>query len=134
MAIEDISDTALWVAAFRAMETERSDAIFHDPYARRLAGPRGEEIVKDMGLSQASAAAMVVRTAVFDEIILDVVSRGQVDLVANLAAALDTRPWRLPLPSSLRWVDVDLPGILNTSARVCEGPRRLAAIRPSAST
>src|SRR5690242_2752538 len=27
----------------------------------------------------------------------------------NLAAGLDTRPYRLPLPADLHWVDVDLP-------------------------
>jgi O-methyltransferase involved in polyketide biosynthesis len=37
-----------------------------------------------------------------------------VDLVLNLAAGLDARPWRMKeLPSTLRWVDVDLPGILD---------------------
>jgi methyltransferase (TIGR00027 family) len=56
---------------------------------------------------------MIVRTAVFDEIILDAVQNRQVDLVVNLAAGLDARPWRLPLPPALHWVDVDLPGILN---------------------
>jgi len=37
-----------------------------------------------------------------------------VDLLLNLAAGLDARPWRMTeLPSTLRWVDVDLPGILD---------------------
>jgi O-methyltransferase involved in polyketide biosynthesis len=38
MTIEHISDTARWVAFYRAMETERPDAIFRDPFARQLAG------------------------------------------------------------------------------------------------
>src|SRR5436305_669314 len=37
----------------------------------------------------------------------------KIDLVVNLAAGLDARPWRLPLPPALHWVDVDLPGILH---------------------
>jgi O-methyltransferase involved in polyketide biosynthesis len=36
--IRDISDTALWVAHYRAAETERPDAVFKDPFARALAG------------------------------------------------------------------------------------------------
>ena len=56
---------------------------------------------------------MIVRTAVFDEIILDAVQNRKADLVVNLAAGLDARPWRMPLPPSLHWVDADLPGILN---------------------
>jgi methyltransferase (TIGR00027 family) len=112
MPLENVSDTALWVAIYRAMETERPDAIFRDPYARRLAGERGEEIVRSIHRAHSVAWAMIVRTAVFDEMILDAVQREKVDLVLNLAAGLDARPWRLRLPATLRWVDVDLPGIL----------------------
>lgn len=111
MAIENISDTARWVAEYRAMETDRPDAIFRDPYARRLAGPKGAEIVGAMKRGRAMASPMIVRTAVFDEMIVDRVRAGA-DLVLNLAAGLDARPWRLDLPPSLRWVDVDLPEIL----------------------
>ena len=113
MPIENISDTARWVAVYRAMETARPDAIFRDPFAERLAGERGHQILDEMPQGRATAWPMVVRTAVFDEIILDAVQSKQVDLVVNLAAGLDARPWRLPLPPALRWVDVDLPGILN---------------------
>jgi len=113
MPIESVSDTARWVAFYRAMETERPDAIFRDPFARRLAGPEGERIVHELPRGKAAAWAMVTRTAVFDEIILDVVRTRGTDLVLNLAAGLDARPWRLPLPPSLRWVDVDLPAILD---------------------
>jgi methyltransferase (TIGR00027 family) len=112
MPIGNVSDTARWVAVYRAMETERPDAIFRDPFARRLAGEHGEEIVRTIHRGRSVAWAMIVRTAVFDDLILDAVEREKVDLVLNLAAGLDARPWRLALPSSLHWVDVDLPGIL----------------------
>jgi hypothetical protein len=39
--IRHISDTALWVAVYRAQESELADAVFRDPYARKLAGDRG---------------------------------------------------------------------------------------------
>jgi methyltransferase (TIGR00027 family) len=113
MAIENVSDTARWVAVYRAMETARPDAIFRDPFADRLAGERGHQILDAMPQGRATAWPMIVRTAVFDEIVLDAVRNRNVDLVVNLAAGLDARPWRLPLPPSLHWVDVDLPGILN---------------------
>ena len=48
MPIEHISDTARWVAVYRAMETARSDALFRDPFAERLAGERGQQIVREM--------------------------------------------------------------------------------------
>lgn len=113
MAIDNISDTARWVAVYRAMETARPDAIFRDPFAERLAGERGHQILDEMPSGRSLAWPMIVRTAVFDEIILDAVQTRHADLVVNLAAGLDARPWRLPLPPSLRWVDADLPEILN---------------------
>jgi methyltransferase (TIGR00027 family) len=111
--IENVSDTARWVAVYRAMETARSDAIFRDPFAERLAGERGQAIVDNMKRGRAMAWAMIVRTAIFDEIILDRIRNGGADTVLNLAAGLDARAWRMPVPSSLRWIDVDLPGILD---------------------
>ena len=113
MAIENVSDTARWVAVYRAMESARPDALFHDPYAERLAAERGHQILDSLKHGRTYAWPMIVRTAIFDEIILAAVQKRGVDLVVNLAAGLDARPWRLPLPPELHWVDVDLPGILN---------------------
>jgi len=123
MNIEHVSDTARWVAVYRAMESERPDAHFRDPFARRLAGEQGEAIVRAMPRGRQMAWPMIVRTAVFDEIILDCVHNRGADLVLNLAAGLDARPWRLDLPKSLRWVDVDLPGMVEYKAEVMAGER-----------
>ncbi len=110
--IRNVSDTALWVAIYRAMESDRPDAIFRDPYARRLGGTRGEEIVRSMPKGTAWAWPMIVRTAVMDEVILRIVTQGGARAVCNLAAGLDTRADRLALPPSLRWFHVDLPDMV----------------------
>lgn len=117
-SIEHISDTARWVAVYRAMESERPDAIFHDPFARRLAGERGEAIVAAMKRGRQMAWPMIVRTAVFDEVIRETIRGRHADTVVNLAAGLDARPWRLELPADLRWIDVDLPEILAYKTRM----------------
>src|SRR5207302_1890134 len=111
-AIEHVSDTARWVALYRAMESERPDALFRDPYARKLAGERGERIVASMRRGRAWAWPMIVRTAVLDELILRAIERDGVDTVLNLAAGLDTRPYRLPLPPALRWIEADFPDVI----------------------
>jgi methyltransferase (TIGR00027 family) len=123
MAIEHVSDTARWVAFYRAMETDRSDAIFRDRFARRLAGEKGEQIVARMPRGREMAWPMITRTKVFDEVILETIEKERIDLVLNLAAGLDARPWRLELPPELRWVDVDLPGILNYKVEMLRGER-----------
>jgi len=119
--ITHVSDTAHWVAMYRAMESERPDALFRDPYARRLAGPQGDQILRDLPKAKAFAWPMIVRTAVMDEIILRAISRDGVRTVVNLAAGLDTRAYRLALPRELHWVDVDLPAMQNYKREALAG-------------
>ncbi len=120
MPVNSVSDTARWVAYYRALETRRPDAIFHDPFAERLAGPEGEAIVQELPDGRKMAPPLIVRTAVFDEVITDRIRNHGADLVLNLAAGLDARPWRLPLPPALHWIDADLPGILAYKASIME--------------
>ena len=122
--IENVSDTARWVALYRAIESERPDAHFRDPHARRLAGERGEQIARTLPGFQSGLWPMVVRTCVFDELILRAIERDGADTVVNLAAGLDARPWRMKLPPTLSWIDVDLPEILDykTGALASERP------------
>jgi len=110
--VENISDTARWVAFFRAEESERPDAVFHDPFARRLAGEKGEQIANAIEFSKKNSWSFTARTYLFDEYISQHVATG-FDMVINLAAGLDTRAYRMKLPPSLKWVEVDLPAILN---------------------
>lgn len=121
MPIGNVSDTARWVAVYRAMESARPDALFNDPFAERLAGPEGHRIVDELKHGRRLAWPMVVRTAVLDEMILDRIRTGGVDTVINLAAGLDARPWRLDLPASLQWFDIDLPGITEYKQELMRG-------------
>jgi methyltransferase (TIGR00027 family) len=109
--ITHVSDTARWVAMYRAMETDRPDALFRDPYARRLAGETGAAIIKTMRNVRGWAWPHIVRTAVLDDIIMRCVAQGA-DAVLNLAAGLDARAWRLDLPPSLTWIEVDYADML----------------------
>jgi len=110
--IRNISDTALWVAVYRAQETERDDAVFRDPYARRLAGERGMQIAAEMPFAQRHSWSYTARTWLVDHAIEQEVQQGA-DMVINLAAGLDSRPYRMQLPDALRWIEIDLPEMLN---------------------
>jgi methyltransferase (TIGR00027 family) len=107
-AVRNISDTARWAAYFRAQETQRGDALFRDPYAERLAGPRGTEIANTLPEGNKHEWAWVARTYLFDHFIEKAIAAGT-DLVVNLAAGLDARPYRMKLPASLQWAEIDLP-------------------------
>ena len=110
MLIRNISDTALLAAVYRARENERPNALFRDPFARRLAGERGQEIAQSLAFSEKNAWSWFTRTYLFDQFITRCLQEG-CDAVINLAAGLDARPYRLALPASLKWIEVDLPEI-----------------------
>lgn len=104
--INHIMDTAFWVATYRAEETLRPNALFKDPLAARLTGELGKKITAKMVGSKYVRWTVVTRTIVIDRMIEELVSQG-VDTVLNLGAGLDTRPYRMKLPQSLKWIEVD---------------------------
>lgn len=120
--MESVSDTALLVAHHRAMESARPDALFRDPYAERLAGNRGEEIARRLPWGKRMAWSTITRTVLMDEIVPRLAGEG-VDTVLNLAAGLDSRPYRLPLPPSLRWVEMDLPALTAAKTELLKGEK-----------
>lgn len=124
LPVRSIVDTALWVAYFRARENERSDALFRDPYAERLAGERGLQIANNLRDGNKQQWVWAARTYLCDEFLLREIAAGA-DLVLNLAAGLDARPYRMDLPASLRWVEVDLPEIISYKEEILasETPR-----------
>lgn len=137
-SIRNVSDTARWVAVYRADETDRDDALFSDPFARRMAGERGQAIVESLPFGASMGWSIVVRTAVMDDIILRCIERGA-RTVLNLGAGLDTRAFRLCLPPSVRWLDVDLPEVtayrrecLGAAAVACEHAHVEADLRQAA--
>lgn len=110
-SISHVADTALWVATYRALESERPDALFHDRMAGVLAGERGKNIAAGMPYPNVMAWALVVRTVAIDELIKEAIALG-IDTVVNLGAGLDTRPYRMELPSDLQWIEVDFPHMI----------------------
>jgi len=49
-------------------------------------------------------------------------------LAAYLAAGLDARPYRMALPPSLRWVEVDLPALLAYKEEILRGEKPSCAL------
>jgi methyltransferase (TIGR00027 family) len=109
--ITHVSDTARWTALHRATESARPDALFRDQLAERLAGEHGRAIVARVPRTTRNGWWLVARTKIIDDAIAEAIADG-CDRVLNLAAGLDTRPYRLDLPPDLTWVEADLPALL----------------------
>lgn len=122
--IENVSDTAFWVAHYRGIEGKRSDALFRDPLAALLAGDRGRSIAEAMPRPFLTEWVVSVRTCIIDEFIRSAVASG-VDTVLNLGAGLDTRPYRMDLPATLHWIEADYPAMIDYKEKLLakEPPR-----------
>jgi methyltransferase (TIGR00027 family) len=132
IAIKDVSDTAFMVAMYRAKEGERPDALYRDPLSLRLAGERGQRIVASLWGSNWARARhsrimiwhMAMRTHIIDRLITTAIGQGT-NAILNLGAGLDTRPYRMDIPNTLQWIEVDYPHVieLKDSELAAERPR-----------
>ncbi len=110
--LDGVGLTSLWIAASRALESEREGAWFHDPYARALAGELGFDV-----LARADATTPVkipvleVRTRWLDEQIHDARTRG-FDQIALLAAGMDARAFRLDALAGATLYELDRDFVL----------------------
>jgi methyltransferase (TIGR00027 family) len=110
--IQQVSDTAFMAAAYRAQETAHPRALFQDPLAAKLAGDRGRQIIERLPKRAFIGGwTVVIRTRIIDDFIREAVAGG-VDTILNLGAGLDARPYRMELPESLRWIEVDYPHVI----------------------
>jgi methyltransferase (TIGR00027 family) len=64
-----------------------------------------------------------MRCRFMDELLMQALAARNVEVVVSLGAGLDTRPWRLDLPSTLRWIEVDFPQMLDYKAAVLASER-----------
>src|SRR5258708_40012821 len=64
--------------------------------------------------------AWVTGTYLFDSFISRLLHDGA-DMVLNLAAGLDARPYRMELPSTLQWVEVDCAEIISYKETILAG-------------
>jgi methyltransferase (TIGR00027 family) len=117
--ISNVSDTARWVAVYRARESARPDALFRDRYAGLLAGERGAAIAALMPRQARNGWPMIARTKLMDDWILAAIGQG-CDCVLNLAAGFDSRPYRLELPASLHWIEADFPALIEEKEKLLQ--------------
>ncbi|MFF4172483.1 class I SAM-dependent methyltransferase [Streptomyces sp. NPDC001744] len=123
--------TALLVAAARAIETHRHDSLAQDPYAEHFvrAAPacadwpvRAEQAPggDDNPLWGRFARYFGLRTRVLDDFVLRSAGTGARQVVL-LGAGLDTRAFRLDLPSGCVVFELDRAGVLAFKQRVLTG-------------
>lgn len=108
-----VASTARWIAAARARESERHDAVFVDRFAAALAGEEG------FAFRDGQAPIAVSRTKFMDDFVLDACRRGATQVV-NLGAGMDTRAVRLPFPRGVTVYELDKPELFRVKEPILE--------------
>jgi methyltransferase (TIGR00027 family) len=123
--ISHVSDTALMVAACRALEFDAPDGFVRDPFAARLAGDRGAAMLRALPQPEMMRFGIGVRSHFMDELLLETLSSEKIATVVSLGCGLDTRPWRLDVPPNVRWIEVDFADMLDykNALMLAETPR-----------
>ncbi|MFT3764061.1 MAG: SAM-dependent methyltransferase [Minicystis sp.] len=109
--MDPVASTAHWVAAARARESQRPDALFQDPFAAALAGEEGERWIESPSDEVLVSTYIALRTRFFDEQLLHAAQDGIRQFVI-LAAGLDARAFRLDWPEGTRLFELDRPEVL----------------------
>ncbi|GAA2439307.1 class I SAM-dependent methyltransferase [Streptomyces pulveraceus] len=124
--------TALLVAAARAIETHRDDALARDVYAEHfvLAAPASADWpVRLQQVPDGDANPLWgrfaryfgLRTRVLDDFLLRSVYTGGIRQVVLLGAGLDTRAFRLDWPAGCTVFEIDREGVLAFKHKVLDG-------------
>jgi methyltransferase (TIGR00027 family) len=118
---EAVANTGLLVAAIRARETARDDALFRDPFAAKLAGATGEaQLEAALAHSgEQSTVQIVVRTRFWDEELLRAAQTAR--QVVIVAAGMDARAYRLDWPAGTVLFEVDQPEVIAQKAQLLAG-------------
>jgi len=111
-----VSVTALYVAAERALETQRADRIIVDPLALKLAGKEGFSFMRE--ILQISphlrySRLFAIRARFTDEAILNAAYKYNIKQVVNAACGADTTIFRLNLPEDVCFYEIDFPEVLD---------------------
>jgi len=123
-----VSTTAIGVAAIRAAEGARPDALFGDPLADAFVRAAGSlwsptNVPEQQGRVAAVITWVRVRTRFLDDLLLDACANGCRQVVI-LGAGLDARGFRLVWPPGVRLFELDLHHILEFKERVVRDERR----------
>ena len=107
-----VGNTARWIAASRAKESELALPLFSDPYARELSGEAGFELQRHMRAAMGAPGDgpdlyLSIRTKFLDDALLNAVRSRRLHQVVILAAGMDTRAFRIPWPSDVKVFEVD---------------------------
>ncbi|MCX4553302.1 SAM-dependent methyltransferase [Streptomyces sp. NBC_01267] len=124
--LNPVEKTALLTAALRAAETARDDRLYDDPYAARLVGETGPELLAEVrratfpadrpGDLPSTPDYNAIRTRFFDDYLQRAAAEPGMTQIVLAPAGMDSRAHRLAWPGHIRYFEVDRPAVLEFKA------------------
>lgn len=109
--MDDISYTAQWTAAARALENQRPDALFNDELAGAMAEPNGFNLLKRYE-GRGVTEFIAIRTRYIDDSITRILAENGVRQVVLAANGMDTRAYRMDWPEETTVYELDHGALL----------------------
>lgn len=109
--LQGVSETLLIPLAARALMAQRDPVNFVDPLSSAFLQMLGEKASR-FESDRWNMAGACARTTILDREVKQALRGNQKTVVVNLGAGLCSRYWRFGAPAGVRWVDVDLPDVI----------------------
>lgn len=129
--LNPVERTALLTAALRAAETRRADRLYEDPYAARLVGEVGPELLAEVRAATfppdrprtlpSTPDYNAIRTRFFDDHLRQAAQDRDMTQIVLVPAGMDSRAYRMEWPEHIRYFEVDRPAVLDFKAARLDG-------------
>ncbi|MFP5022431.1 class I SAM-dependent methyltransferase [Pseudonocardia phyllosphaerae] len=122
--------TLLFTLYLRRLDALTDRPILGDPYAVAT-WDRIEHDVSRIGTLSGDSATVVSRAAILDGWTREFLAEHPDGQVLHLGCGLDSRPLRLDVPATCRWIDVDQPEVMDIRARLYDVPAHVEQVAAS---
>ncbi|GAA3805545.1 class I SAM-dependent methyltransferase [Sphaerisporangium flaviroseum] len=110
-------ETLLATLYGRAVHSRTEDPVLRDPLAQQ-AVERIDYDFSKLKIRATDALSVAIRAKTFDTLTAAHLARKPDTTVIHLACGLDTRAYRLDLPETVQWFDIDYPDIIALRERL----------------
>ncbi len=120
--LSGVAETSLAALYWRAMESQRPDALIKDEKAVALVTQMSSvfDRVRQIPMPELLKAMRIVLTREFDRSVRDFLSRHSQAVVVHIGCGLDTRFERID-NGQVEWYDLDLPGVIDLRRKFIGG-------------
>ncbi|ANY06070.1 hypothetical protein AFB00_06870 [Pseudonocardia sp. HH130630-07] len=130
MDLRGAAATMLMTLYMRKIDARSRRPILGDPYAENVYA-RIDHDVHGLWQFTGDVSTIACRAAVLDRWTTEFLATESHGQVLHLGCGLDSRPLRVDVPSSTRWIDVDQSGVMDVRRRLYAFPEHVVQVPAS---